>query len=65
MNTLNKTQFTLASKEDASQYISQAKEWYNYERGNQHFESVGGVAVRIIAEYIANTNGETLYKDKI
>ena len=65
MNALTKTQFILASKDEAQSYISQAKEWYNYDKGNMHFENVAGVAVRLIAEYIANNDGKTLYKDKV
>lgn len=63
MNTLNKVQFKLASVSDAQSYISQAKEWFNYERGNEGFESAGSV-VRAVAEFIANQKGETLYKNK-
>ena len=59
-----KTQFTLASGSDASQYISQAKEWFNYERGNEGFQDVGSVTVRAVAEYIANKDGKTLFKTK-
>jgi hypothetical protein len=63
MNILQKTQFNLASKSDAQKFISDAKEWYNYGRGNEGFES-GGVVVRALAEYMANQEQKTIYTSK-
>jgi hypothetical protein len=61
---IQKTQYTIASGSDASQYISQAKEWFNYERGNEGFQDVGSVTIRAIAEFLANKDGKTLFKAK-
>ena len=64
MNTLQKTQFNLASKSEAQKFISDAKEWYNYERGSESFETKAGPVIRAIAEYIANQDKKTIYKSK-
>lgn len=65
MMSIQKIQFTLASKLDAHQYISQAKDWYNYQRGHECFEDGGGEVVRALAEYLANQENKTLYKSKV
>lgn len=61
---IQKIQFDLASNSDAHQYISQAKDWYNYQRGNEGFEQ-SATAVRVVAEFLANSDGKTLYKSKV
>jgi len=61
---IQKLKFILASKSDAHTYLTEAKDWYNYQRGSENFESSGGTVVRALAEYMANQNQETLFKVK-
>jgi len=61
---MNKPQYNLASDSDASRYISHAKNWFNYERGHETF-SEAAITIRVLAEYLANQDGKTLFKSKI
>lgn len=64
MNAINKPQFYLASKSEAQKFLSDAKDWYNYGRGNERFEDTGAVIVRALAEYMANQEQKTIYTSK-
>ncbi len=61
---IQKLTFDLASNSDAQNYVSEAKDWYNYQRGSENFTESAGTVVRALAEYIANQNEQTLFKTK-
>jgi hypothetical protein len=62
--SIQKQTYNLASNSDAHQYLIDAKDWYNYQRGNENFAESGGIVVRALAEYMANQSNRTLFKSK-
>ena len=59
-----KLTYNISTHKESQEYISQAKEWFNYERGNETFKDSPVSTIRSIAEFIANKDGKTLYKSK-
>ena len=57
--------FVLANEEQANDYMVKAKEWINSDNQNkfQDDDSIKYFAIAVVAEYLANLKGFTMYPE--